>query len=119
MSDDTTVHSEDVHKILSDSYPQETDVSKSPYTATNFLCFKSNKCKVIENLQEGACVMTVWFCDSVCEAVGSGEVHPLLTYFTNTEWFYLHSHTDTQNNRYELVDNPRLIHVMCYTTLTL
>jgi hypothetical protein len=45
------------------------------------VCLKPYKGTVLQELQEAECVITVWFCEAVC----SGEVDPMLTYFTDAE----------------------------------
>jgi hypothetical protein len=45
-----------------------------------------------------------------CEAVCSGEVDPLFTYFTDDARFYIKGHVNTQNKRYWSAGNPRLIY---------
>lgn len=44
-----------------------------------------------------------------CQTACSGEVDPLITYFTDDGWFHLKGHINTQNKRYWSADNPRLI----------
>ena len=56
------------------------------------------------------CVARIRFGISLCEAVYSGEVDPVLTYSTDEAWVYLIGHLNNRNYKYQSALNPGLQH---------
>lgn len=107
----------------------ETTVSKSSvHTATKLLHSKTYKFTIVQNLLEAGHALRTRFCNWFFVAVCSGEVNPLLIYFTEQAWLHLNGHINTRNSRHWSADIPRLIHkvpvhdlkfgVWCITSMT-
>lgn len=76
----------------------------------NCYIWSLNRFTILQKFWEAEYAARVRFWSVLCEAWCSGEVDPLLSYFTDDVWFHLSGHVSTQNNRHQWADNPVLLH---------